>query len=107
MIEVHVYGHLKKKFNPNASLAEDTVIKKPYVKDESFQAFLRRLDLSSTDYGECFLNHKVVTDQATTLIPEGSRVAIFSNGMYLIDGGQYLKGHGYIMKKPSKKVNWY
>jgi hypothetical protein len=93
MIEIHIYGHLKTKFDENARLSENTTITILSDKEENFLGLLKRLDLSTEDIGDCFLNHKIITDEKTTFIPDRSRVAIFSRGMRLIDGGQYIKNY--------------
>ena len=61
-------------------------------------AFILRL---LNECGEIFCNGKVAT--TTTLIPNGARIGLFSIGMHLLCGGQHLKGHGFITKKPTKK----
>jgi hypothetical protein len=93
MIEIHIYGYLKKKFDENARLSENTTITIPSKREENFLGLLERLELSTEDLGDCFLNHKIITDGKTTFIPDGARVAIFSSGMHLIDGGMYLKNY--------------
>ncbi len=105
MIEIHLYGILKKKFDPKASFAEDTVISIPHVKNESFLELLKRLDFKQTDCGDCFINGKVANE--TTVIPEGARVGLFPLGMHLLCGGQHLKGHGFISKKPTINSEYY
>ncbi|MHA1996193.1 MAG: hypothetical protein ACW97Z_16790 [Candidatus Hodarchaeales archaeon] len=90
MVEIHVFGPLKRLFDPDASLSEDTIIKMPYLINETAEQLLRRLNLLNSDYGECFVNHTIVKDYSD-LIPKNARVAIFSRGMLLIDGGLYLK----------------
>jgi hypothetical protein len=91
MIEIHIYGHLKRKFDENARLSENTTITIPSDKEENFLGLLKRLDLSTEDIGDCFLNHKIITHAEKTLVTEEARIAIFSREMHLIDGGLYLK----------------
>ncbi|MHA1167043.1 MAG: hypothetical protein ACTSRU_04415 [Candidatus Hodarchaeales archaeon] len=107
MIDMHVYGHLKEKLVPGAKMAENTVITLPHVQNESFLELLTRIGISTSEIGDCFINHVIVTDMRNTQISDGSRVAIFSSGMYLIDGGQYIKGHGYITKQPPREISHY
>jgi hypothetical protein len=90
LVNVYVFGPLKYQFNPEAKLSEETVIKLPFVFNETLEQLLKRLKLSNTDYGECFINHTIVNN-TSDLIPKNARVAIFSHGMLLIDGGLYLK----------------
>ncbi len=89
-LEIHVFGPLKTNFDPGARLSEDTVVKLPFVLNESVEQLLKRLNLSKSDYGECFINHTIVNNH-TDFVPKNARVAIFSRGMLLIDGGLYLK----------------
>ena len=89
MIRIIIYGLLKKKFFSKAKLTDDTIIKLENIEGEDFYHLLTRLQLEKEDIGECFLNHKVVEDFSKK-IPENSRVAIFSVGMHLIDGGSYI-----------------
>lgn len=105
MIEIHVYGSLKKKINPNASFAEDTVLHIPYIENEQLFQLLDRLNIKLDECGELFCNGKVSV--ATTLIPKGARIGLFSTGMHLLCGGQHLKGHGFITKKPTKKSEYF
>lgn len=107
MIEIHFYGSLKKKIDTNASLAEDTVIFLPYKKDEDFLSLLKRLDILPEECGDCFMNGVVITDKSTN-IPKGARLGLFPVGMYLLCGGQHLKGHGFITRhNPNLKREYY
>lgn len=105
MIEIHVYGFLMKKFDQNARIS--TVIQIPSVTDERFSDLLVRLNVDTNEIGDCFVNHKLVVNENEVQIPDGARVALFSRGMHLIDGGQYIKGHGYVTKKPPKKIDFW
>jgi len=93
MIEIHIYGYLKKKFDENAQLSENTTITIQSNKEENFLGLLKRLELSTENIGDCFLNHKIISDVKSTFIHDKSRIAIFSRGMQLIDGGLYLKNY--------------
>ena len=105
MIEIHIYGTLKKKIDPNASFAEDTVLHLPSIENERFIQLLERLDIQLNECGEIFCNGTVAT--GNTLVPNGARIGIFSTGMHLLCGGQHLKGHGFITKSPTKKDQYY
>ncbi|UCG01114.1 MAG: hypothetical protein JSW11_16040 [Candidatus Heimdallarchaeota archaeon] len=105
MLEIHLYGTLKKKFDSNASFAEDTIINLPYVENERILQLLERLDIQLRECGEIFCNGIVATEN--TLIPEGARIGVFSTGMHLLCGGQHLKGHGFITKSPTQKDQYY
>jgi hypothetical protein len=105
MLEIHIYGTLKKKKDPKASFAEDSILYMPFVKDECIYQLLERLDIQLSECGEIFCNGNVATEK--TPIPEGARIGIFSTGMHLLCGGQHLKGHGFIMKNPTQKNQYY
>jgi len=89
-LKIHVFGPLKKVFDPTAKLSEETIVNLPYKPNESLEQLLIRLNLSGSDYGECFINHTIVRNYSD-IIPKDARVGIFSHGMLLIDGGLYLK----------------
>lgn len=105
MIEIHLYGSLKKKIDPNASFAEDTVLHLPYIEKESLLQLLDRLNIRLDECGELFCNGNVAT--TSTLIPNGARIGLFSTGMHLLCGGQHLKGHGFITRKPTKDSEYF
>ena len=107
MIEIRIYGHLKKKFEPNAKLSDITKIILPYIENERFFQLLNRLSLNANEIGESFLNHTVVKDTEHTIIPDNARVGIFSQGMFLLCGGQHLKGHGFIKKPGPTNIDYY
>jgi hypothetical protein len=98
MLEIHLYGIIKKKFRPNASFAEDTVLTLPNEKNDRFRDLLERLDLDIKECGDCFINGKLAYHD--TIIPKNARIGLFPFGMHLIDGGQYIKGHGFITTNP-------
>ncbi|MFX1516260.1 MAG: hypothetical protein ACFFC6_08125 [Promethearchaeota archaeon] len=98
MLEIHLYGVFRKKFKPNASYAEDTVITLPDVKNERFQDLLERLGLIMKACGDCFVNGKLAYQD--TLIPKNARIGLFPYGMHLLDGGQHIKGHGFVTTNP-------
>ncbi len=105
VLSIYVYGFLKKKFNKEAKMSEDTVIKVDYIQEETLGSLLHRLEIVDDELGECFINSKVATEE--TKIPDNARVAIFCKGMNLLCGGQHLKGHGNISEKPIKKTNYF
>jgi hypothetical protein len=107
MINVHIYGHLKKKFDENARLSENTIISVPNVENENFSMLLTRLNVDNTEIGDCFVNSKLASDE--TIIPDGARVALFSSGMVMLCGGQHLriKMKGYGLTTKSDKVDYY
>ena len=90
MLYLHVYGFLKKKFNPMAKLSDQTIVPLDYISNESFFDLLKRVNIDVNELGDCFINGKVVMD-GNQLVPDESRVGIFGTGMLLHEGGQYLK----------------
>ena len=89
-IDVSIFGPLKHHFDPESKLSEEMIINVPYKNGETLKELLKRLDVSESDCGECFINHTIVMDKHK-VIPLNARVAIFSCGMFLIDGGLYIK----------------
>ena len=98
MLEIHLYGIFRKRFKPNASFAEDTVISLPNEKNEQFRDLLKRLGLSPEECGDCFINGKLAYQD--TIIPTNARIGLFPYGMHLLDGGQHIKGHGFVTTNP-------
>ncbi|UCE13360.1 MAG: hypothetical protein JSV04_14390 [Candidatus Heimdallarchaeota archaeon] len=98
LIKIHLYGQLKKRFQPDASLAENTVITLPYKENECFKDLLFRLNLDEDECGDCFVNGKLAFPD--TRVPKDARIGLFPFELRLIDGGQYIKGHGFVTKNP-------
>ena len=107
MIDVHIYGFLKKKFDEDASLGDDMIIKLEHREGLHLQELFKDLELSQEECGDCFVNGKVVKRDENPLINDSSRVAIFSEGMYLLCGGQHLKGHGFITRSAPKDYDYF
>ena len=105
VLSIHVYGFLKKKFNKDAKMSDDTIIKVDYISGESLGSLLDRLKIEDEELGECFINSTVANKG--TIVPDNARVAIFCKGMNLLCGGQHIKGHGYISETPIKKTNYF
>ena len=98
MLEIHLYGIFRKKFKLNASFTEDTVITLPNAENEQFRDFLNRLGLNIKECGDCFINGKLAYQDS--IIPKNARVGLFPFGMHLLDGGQHIKGHGFVTTNP-------
>ncbi|MHA1996192.1 MAG: hypothetical protein ACW97Z_16785 [Candidatus Hodarchaeales archaeon] len=107
MIDVHIYGFLKRKFDPDASLGENMIIKQEHREGLHLQELFGELKLSPEECGDCFVDGKVVKKDENPIIKDNSRVAIFSEGMYLLCGGQHLKGHGFITKSAPKDYDYF
>lgn len=102
MIETHLYGNLR-KLVPDSKACEDTILLCDYIEGETFEAFIKRLKLKSEDLGDCFINYKLAKPKK--ILEDGSRVALFPFNMFLLCGGQHIKGHGYTKKDID--VNYY
>ncbi|MHA1967471.1 MAG: hypothetical protein ACW964_06690 [Candidatus Hodarchaeales archaeon] len=89
MLVIHIYGQLKKKFKPEATMAEDTIINLHNKEKEIFEDLLERLDLKYDECGDCFINGHLATNDFP--VPMNARIGLFPFEMRLIDGGQYIK----------------
>ncbi len=107
MIDIHVYGFLRKKFDPDASLTGEMKKQIEFFKGITLLDALKKIDIKPEEFGECFINGNCVNTEDNPLIVDGSRIGIFSEGMYLLCGGQHLKGHGFITKPSPKKYNYF
>ncbi len=103
MLHIYLYGFLKKRFVPNAKLSESTMIEADYKEGESFKKFLVRLNIDPSEIGDCFINSKLAF--LDDIIPKNARIDLFGLGMSLLDGGQYIKGHGHVTKHPPFIIN--
>ena len=103
MLNVHIYGFLKKKFVPDAKLSESTIINFDFIANETFSDFLKRINVDELQIGDCFINGKIA--DKSKIIPKDARIGLFSFGMCLLDGGQHIKGHGFITKSPPVNIN--
>ena len=104
MLNIHLFGELR-NFSENNKPTDDSVIHREFISNETVTDLLIRIGITS-DIGEVFVNHKVVTLD-TIIERDESRVAIFPGGMVLLCGGQHLKGHGYISKDGPEEVDYY
>ena len=103
MLAIHVYGFLKKKFDPEAKLSESTVLKIKFNEHETFTDLLKRLNIDESELGDCFINGHIA--EKNIMIPNDARIGLFGFGMRLLDGGQHIKGHGYITRQPPLPLN--
>lgn len=95
-----------RKHAKNSKATDESIVKVEYIPNEEFIDLLERIGINQKDIGEIFINYRVVDTDA--IIPfDESRISIFSEGMYLIDGGQHLKGHGFIKNKNKFKSNYW
>ncbi len=90
MLNIHVFGFLKKKFDHNAKLSEQTIVKLDFKSNESFLDLLKRVNIEPNELGDCFINGSVVMT-GNEIIPDESRISLFGVGMLLHEGGEYLK----------------
>ncbi|MDH5403132.1 MAG: hypothetical protein OEZ01_06860 [Candidatus Heimdallarchaeota archaeon] len=97
MIDIHLFGKLR-KYAKNQNPTEDSRIDIEFIEGETMGQLLERLNISSEEVGDVFVNH-VVRNLEFAIPHAGSRIAIFDKTMYLLCGGQHLKGHGFITNK--------
>jgi len=102
MIEIHLYGNLR-KLVAGSTCSEDTLLEKEYIEGETFEELIKRLDLKLSDLGDCFIDGTLA--KKDHIIKDQARVALFPFNMVLLCGGQHLKGHGYTKKDID--VNYY
>lgn len=91
MIDIHVYGFLKKQIGHRSNFGGNVQLKLPHLQDERFIDLVKRLGVSESDLGDCFVNHEYVVDLHDHPVPPDARVALFSKGMALIDLQAYKK----------------
>lgn len=104
MLKIHLYGQFRKlASNPNPDA--NSILHVEENNAETVGALIRRIGISPEELGELFINGNVAS--IDDKIPPNSRLGIFPLGMHLLCGGQHLKGHGYITKKPSKDQNYW
>ena len=103
MIDLFIYGFLKKKFFPLANLSDITKIELEFKPNESFENFLKRINVEENELCDCFINGQIA--EMNVIIPKNARIGLFGRGMNLLDGGQHLKGHGYVTKSPPIRIN--
>lgn len=70
------------------------MLNRELMNGEDFEQFVGRLGLVMKELGDCFINGTLA--KRTSAIRDGDRVGLFPFNMRLIDGGQYIKGHGCI-----------
>ena len=104
-IKIHLYGKLRKLAKDSGS-TDDSIIELTWKENETLANLVNdRLNLSFDEIGEIFINHTPIMQYDVT-IPYEARIALFAKGMYLLCGGQHLKGHGFIEKK-NREINYW
>jgi hypothetical protein len=88
MIEVHLYGLLR-KLVLESKANEESVLLVESKDRESFQEFIQRLGLDMTEMGDCFINGRLA--HISDSVKDEDRVGLFPYNMRLIDGGMELK----------------
>ena len=96
MIDIHFYGPLR-RLSEFSKATDDSVVYIDYVEDESIEDLLKRMEIYE-EIGDIFIN-RIISYKDSIIPHDESRVAIFSRGMFCLDGAQYLKGHGFITTK--------
>ena len=62
MIDVHLYGHLR-KIVPGSKANEDTILLIESEEGESFQDLVERLGFEISNIGDCFINGRLAITQ--------------------------------------------
>ncbi|MFX0117257.1 MAG: hypothetical protein ACFFB3_22110 [Candidatus Hodarchaeota archaeon] len=104
MLHIHLYGKFRIKA-PDSSASGQSVV----LLENQFQTLLdvlKELEIDPTQTGDIFLNGMLAAFD-TEIPSDDCRIGIFPLGMHLIDGGQHLKGHGFITKKRTKNPNYW
>ncbi|MHA1228280.1 MAG: hypothetical protein ACTSR2_06105 [Candidatus Hodarchaeales archaeon] len=108
-MKVFLYGHLKKINDPDSSYFDNKSIDLSLNGKINIIELLQRLKIKEEWIGEVFIDGIVVNKRLEDVFvtKKTERVAIFPLGMHLLCGGQHLKGHGFITKKPGNKINYW
>jgi len=105
IIKIHLYGKLR-RLAENSGSTDDSIIELNWNENETLTNLVnKRLNLSFDEIGEIFINHNPIT-KFNVVVPSEARVALFAKGMYLLCGGQHLKGHGFIEKRDKEVDYW-
>ncbi len=99
MLKIHLYGKLR-RLAENSKPTDVSVIHITWQPKENIKELVKRIGLTLEELGEVFVNHTPVEQDA--IIPKDGRIGLFPKGMHLLCGGQHMKGHGYLTKKPPK-----
>ena len=81
MIEVHVYGKLR-KLAKNSDVRSDSVVRLPYQKGDTIEDIVRRLSLAPEELSHLFLNHQYST--LARPVHDGDRLGLFPRDMGLL-----------------------
>ena len=95
MSYLHVYGFLKKKFDSKDKISEQTIVKLDFIVNETFFGLLKRINVRIKDPEDRFINPTVIIN-GSQLIPDESRVGLFSTGMLLHEASEFLKNRLYL-----------
>ena len=106
-IEIHLYGRLR-RLAEKSGPTDDSVLNIEWKENETLEELVeQRLNLTFDQIGEIFINYTPITEYDIE-IPENARIGLFEKGMYLLCGGQHMKGHGFITsKKKNAKMNYW
>ncbi|MFW9788715.1 MAG: MoaD/ThiS family protein [Candidatus Thorarchaeota archaeon] len=96
MIEIHLYGSLKKLVE-GSRLSEDTILMMEFVENETYSELILRMGLKLQDLGDCFINGTIA--KKNQVLSDGDRVGLFPFNMVLLCGGHHINGHGITKGK--------
>ena len=107
MIKIHIFEPLKKKIDPITSFYGDMILKMPLQVGLTFRVIIEYLKITNEDYLDCFLNGAAMESSKNPLISDESRVAMFSEGLYLLCISQHLKSRGFTTKITLKDCDYF
>lgn len=88
MIEIHLYGTLRKLVEGSCA-SEDTAMLIESKEGETFGQLIERIGIEKDKIGDCFVNGVLAKED--DLIGDGDRIGLFPFNMVLIDGGMHLE----------------
>jgi hypothetical protein len=103
MLEVHLYGTLR-RFASKSGATDDSILMFPWHTEMTIKSLITEMGIRPEELGEIFVNYTPVT--LTTSIIDGARVGLFAHSMWLLCGGQHMKGHGFITSTQPQMDYW-
>ncbi len=104
LLEIRLFGKFR-QFADNSSPSGNSILRLEEKSEETLSELIQRIGIQPEELGELFINSQVSNKDA--IIPPNARIGIFPLGMHLLCGGQHLKGHGYITKRPTNSQKYW
>ena len=99
MIEVHLYGRLR-RFSPNAATTSDSIVAIPHASGDTVASTAARIGIPAEELGSnLFLNGRYATLE--TPVTDGDRLGLFPNDMQLLYKWYFASSPGSRAPKPS------